>query len=55
MKAIQMVDLKSQYDKIKEEVDSRIQGVLSTSTFINGPEVKGFQAELEQYLQMRYK
>lgn len=54
MKAIQMVDLKGQYDKIKEEVDSRIQGVLSTSTFINGPEVKGFQVELEQYLQVKH-
>lgn len=49
-----MVDLKSQYEKIKDEVDERIQGVLNTSTFINGPEVKRFQEELEQYLQVKH-
>lgn len=54
MKAIQMVDLKSQYEKIKGEVDERIHGVLDTSTFINGPEVKRFQSELEEYLQVKH-
>ena len=50
MKKIQMVDLIGQYEKIKPEVDSAIAGVLSSAQFINGPEVKSFQAELEQYL-----
>ncbi|MBL4710178.1 MAG: DegT/DnrJ/EryC1/StrS family aminotransferase [Flavobacteriales bacterium] len=54
MKAIQMVDLKSQYEKIKEEVGKRIQGVLDTSAYINGPEVKRFQTELEEYLQVKH-
>jgi len=54
MKAIQMVDLKSQYEKIKKEVDERIQGVLNTATFINGPEVKRFQGELESFLQVKH-
>lgn len=45
-----MVDLISQYEKIKSEVDTAIAGVLSSAQFINGPEVKAFQAELEQYL-----
>ena len=54
MKAIQMVDLKSQYEDIKQEVDERIQGVLNTSSFINGPEVKRFQEELESYLQVKH-
>lgn len=49
-----MVDLKSQYEQIKEEVDERIQGVLDTSTFINGPEVKRFQEELEKYLDVKH-
>ena len=49
-----MVDLKSQYEKIKEEVDERIQGVLNTTTFINGPEVKRFQGELETFLQVKH-
>ncbi len=50
VKKIQMVDLKSQYEKIKTEVDGAIQNVLNNTTFINGPEVKAFQAELEKYL-----
>jgi dTDP-4-amino-4,6-dideoxygalactose transaminase len=49
-KKIQMVDLKSQYEKIKTEVDSAIQNVLNNTAFINGPEVKAFQTELEHYL-----
>lgn len=50
MKKIQMVDLKSQYEKIKEEVDQGIQEVISSCAFVNGPAVHGFQADLEQYL-----
>lgn len=53
-KKIQMVDLKSQYEKIKPEVDAAIQNVLNNTAFINGPEVKSFQAELEQYLGARH-
>lgn len=50
VKKIQMVDLKTQYEKIKPEVDAAIQNVLNNTAFINGPEVKAFQAELEAYL-----
>ena len=53
-KKIQMVDLKSQYEKIKLEVDMAIQNVLNTTAFINGPEVKSFQAELEEYLKVKH-
>lgn len=53
-KKIQMVDLKSQYEKIKTEVDAAIQQVINTTTFINGPEVKAFQAELEKYLNVKH-
>lgn len=45
-----MVDLVGQYHKIKSEVDQAIQNVLETAAFINGPEVKNFQASLEKYL-----
>ena len=45
-----MVDVKSQYLKIKEEVDRGIQEVLDTTAFINGPQVKKFQQEFEAYL-----
>ncbi|KXK40761.1 MAG: DegT/DnrJ/EryC1/StrS family aminotransferase [Saprospiraceae bacterium] len=51
---IQMVDVKSQYLKIKEEVDSGIQEVLDTTAFINGPKVKQFQQELAAYLGVKY-
>lgn len=45
-----MVDLGGQYHKIKEEIDSAILNVVASSAFINGPEVKGFQEDLEKYL-----
>lgn len=50
MRKIQMVDLKTQYEKIKTDVDAAIQNVLTNTAFINGPEVKSFATELEQYL-----
>ena len=53
-KKIQMVDLKSQYLKIKTEVDASIQNVLNNTAFINGPEVKAFQSELEKFLGVKH-
>ncbi len=50
MKKIQMVDLQSQYYKIKADVDNAVLNVIDSAMFINGPEVKSFQTELEQYL-----
>ncbi len=50
MKAIQMVDLVGQYQKIKSEVDVAMQRVLDTASFISGPEVKEFEKELAAYL-----
>jgi dTDP-4-amino-4,6-dideoxygalactose transaminase len=54
MKEIKMVDLKSQYEHIQEEVNKAILNVIETTTFINGPEVKGFQADLEKYLGVKH-
>ncbi len=51
---IQMVDVKSQYLKIKEEIDRGIQEVLNTTAFINGPQVKKFQQEFESYLNVKH-
>lgn len=45
-----MVDLQSQYYKIKADVDNAMLNVLDSAAFINGPEVKFFQSELETYL-----
>lgn len=49
-----MVDLQSQYQKIKETVDASIQEVLESSAYINGPYVKEFQADLEKYLDVKH-
>lgn len=54
MRKLQMVDLKSQYDKIKTTVDASIQEVLDTTTYINGPKVHEFQKKLEDYLGVKH-
>ncbi|MFA5618810.1 MAG: DegT/DnrJ/EryC1/StrS family aminotransferase [Weeksellaceae bacterium] len=54
MRNIQMVDLGTQYQKIKNEIDKSIQEVIDSCAFINGPEVKKFQAELEDYLNVKH-
>ncbi|WP_100613326.1 DegT/DnrJ/EryC1/StrS family aminotransferase [Confluentibacter citreus] len=54
MKKIQMVDLKGQYAQIKDVVNSSIQEVIETTTFINGPKVHEFQKNLEQYLNVKH-
>jgi dTDP-4-amino-4,6-dideoxygalactose transaminase len=54
MKKIQMVDLKTQYLRIKPEIDTAIQEVLDSTAFINGPWVKSFQNNLEKYLNVKH-
>lgn len=54
MKEIRMVDLKGQYEKIKEEVDAAVVSVMGSSAFVNGPEVSAFQQELEAYLGVKH-
>ena len=54
MEKIQMVDLKSQYEKIKEEVNAGIQQVLDTTTYITGGKVNDFQRDLEKYLDVKH-
>ncbi len=49
-----MVDLVGQYQKIKPEVDAAIEQVLLSATFINGPDVKTFAAELGEYLKVKH-
>jgi UDP-2-acetamido-2-deoxy-ribo-hexuluronate aminotransferase len=46
-----MVDLAGQYLRIKEEIDSAIQGVIDSTVFIKGPDVKAFEEELAEWLQ----
>ncbi|MFL2638650.1 MAG: DegT/DnrJ/EryC1/StrS family aminotransferase [Flavobacteriaceae bacterium] len=54
MKKIQMVDLQSQYLNIKEKVDKSVVDIIGQATFINGPSVKSFQKNLEDYLKVKH-
>ena len=49
-----MVDLHGQYLKIKEEVDAAIQGVIDSTAFIRGGDVRLFQGELSSYMGTAY-
>ncbi|MBI4647378.1 MAG: DegT/DnrJ/EryC1/StrS family aminotransferase [Bacteroidia bacterium] len=50
MKEIKMVDLKGQYQKIKNEIDDSLREVFDTTAFIRGPKVKEFETALASYL-----
>lgn len=54
MKKIQMVDLKSQYEGIKNKLKPSLESILESTAFINGPEVHTFQSELEDYLGVKH-
>lgn len=54
MKAIQMVDLKTQYQALKQEIDAAIIGVLESSAFINGKPVQDFANALSAYLGVKH-
>lgn len=45
-----MVDLKTQYENIRLEIDRAIFSVIESSAFIKGPDVKIFEEELQAYL-----
>ena len=49
-----MVDLKGQYAPIKDQIQTSINEIMETSSFINGPEVQKFQKELEEYLDVKH-
>ena len=49
MKALQMVDTKTQYHKIKKEVDDAVLGVLESSVFIGGKVLDTFVSNLADY------
>lgn len=47
---IQMVDLKSQYNRLKGPIDEAIQSTVDNTRFIKGPNFTKFQEELSAYL-----
>ncbi len=54
MRTIQMVDLQTQYQHIKADIDRGIQSVIDSSQFIKGPAVSAFQEHLEAYTGARH-
>lgn len=51
---VEMVDLKGQYNKIKSEIDQAVISCIASTSFINGPAVKEFQINLENYLGVKH-
>lgn len=54
MRPIQMVDTKTQYLKIKEEVDSAVLQVMESSAFVNGQPVKDFSTNISAYIDVKH-
>ncbi|MCD4744338.1 MAG: DegT/DnrJ/EryC1/StrS family aminotransferase [Desulfobacteraceae bacterium] len=51
---MQFIDLKSQYNQIKENIDKRIQHVLDHQRFIMGPEVQELEEKLSSYVGVKH-
>ena len=51
---IPLVDLKAQYDSLKNEIDDAIRSVIKNAQFILGQEVETFESELATYCQTKY-
>lgn len=54
MRPIQMVDLKTQYEKIQPQIDAAIKEVLNSSAFISGKQVGEFAQNLSGYLGVKH-
>lgn len=51
---IPFVDLKTQYNALKENIDARIHKVLDHGAYINGPEVAELEKKLSEYTGAKY-
>ena len=51
---IPFVDLKAQYDSIKDEIDEAIQNILNNTSFIMGEELKEFEEEFAKFCDVKY-
>ncbi|ANI89253.1 transcriptional regulator [Arachidicoccus ginsenosidimutans] len=54
MRAIQMVDLKNQYQKLKTQIDKAVMDVMESAAFINGKPVQDFCNNLSEYLNVKH-
>lgn len=53
-KNIPMVDLKSQYLFIKDQIDKSVISTIESSQFIGGSQVESFKISLQEYLKVKY-
>ncbi|MCL5260305.1 MAG: DegT/DnrJ/EryC1/StrS family aminotransferase [Gammaproteobacteria bacterium] len=51
---MQFIDLKTQYNRIKDDVNKRIQAVLEHGQYIMGPEVREFEEKLAQFVGVKH-
>ena len=51
---IPFVDLKAQYDSIKDEIDEAIKNVINNTSFIMGEELKLFEEEFAKFCDVKY-
>ena len=51
---IPFIDLKAQYDSIKDEIDNAIQNVINNTSFIMGEELKKFEEEFAWFCDVKY-
>jgi len=54
MRAIQMVDLKTEYQRLKTEIDTAVINVIESTAFINGKPVQDFSRSLAEYLNVKH-
>ncbi|NQT25782.1 DegT/DnrJ/EryC1/StrS family aminotransferase [candidate division KSB1 bacterium] len=53
-KPIPMLDLKGQYQSMKDEINSAIQSVLDSCQFIMGPDVRALEDEIAVYTESKF-
>tara|TARA_B100000427_G_scaffold317970_1_gene314627 strand:- start:17890 stop:19014 length:1125 start_codon:yes stop_codon:yes gene_type:complete len=52
--AIEFINLKKQYDLLRKDIDRAIKNVLSHGKYILGPEVKEFESDLSNFLNVKH-
>ena len=51
---IHFVDLQSQYQSIKPDIDKAVRRVITSGMYIMGPEVQSFEQEMTSYLKVKH-
>lgn len=51
---VPFVDLKAQYERIKEEIDTAIYGVINETSFIGGPQIARFEEEFAKCIGVKH-